>query len=155
MQYKSPSEQTDDELLAEIRERYEPTEVPPCRVCGEALSLQQCGGGEPSVWACAGHTYGEDGRITGRRPGRRIADQHFSDSEVVDYRRGGDEAVMELVKRFSKTQPKEQEIVEKQPDEEEGATKAAAPATWNGWDPPEDLQFGWDRGQRTQDGDDS
>lgn len=85
-------------LLAELRRRYAPSDIPPCRVCGGELSLQSIGGGEPTVWACSGQN--EDGSWL---PGRRIADDHYSRSRYVDRRQGGDEVVMELIRRRDET----------------------------------------------------
>ena len=77
-------------IVAELRERYAPPTVPPCRICGGALSLQQTGGGAPDVWACTGLVEGEYAY------GRRIADQHYEASTWVDYKAGGDQRVIVL-----------------------------------------------------------
>lgn len=84
---------TDAELLSELEGRYKPTEVPPCRVCGGKLSIQAIGSG-PTVWGCSG--LDENGKLT---PGRRLADAHYSQSTFEDCRRGGDSAVIELIRR--------------------------------------------------------
>lgn len=77
-------------IIAELRDRYAPTAAPPCRICGGELSLERAGGGNPSVWRCAGRVEG------GYAPGRKIADQHYKDSEWTDYRAGGDQRVIDI-----------------------------------------------------------
>jgi hypothetical protein len=85
---KPESEWTDDELLSGLRERYEPTEVPPCSVCGGPLTLASCGGGRPNIWGCS--------------PETGVVDwDHYSQSRWEDYRSGGDSEVMELIRRYS------------------------------------------------------
>lgn len=82
------------EILDELKERYKPTEIPPCRVCGGKLSIQSIGLG-PTVWAC--DRFDEDGnRIKGRKP----ADEHYSKSRIEDHRGGGDDLVIELIRRY-------------------------------------------------------
>lgn len=44
------------EFVASLRQRYTPTPVPPCRVCGGVLHVAQSGGGEATVYACEGAT---------------------------------------------------------------------------------------------------
>ncbi|MFI5297739.1 MAG: hypothetical protein ACHREM_06525 [Polyangiales bacterium] len=96
---------TDGELLTVLRERYEPTVVPPCSVCGGALSMQRIGAGEPTVWACSPQEDDPD------RPGhlrlkttRNAVDDHYDKSRFVDRRQGGDSEVMEAVDRMLKRQ---------------------------------------------------
>lgn len=84
---RDESEWSDEELLTELVERYKPTEVPPCRVCGKELTLQSAGGGQPTVWAC--DNFGQDW-------------EHYSNSRWEDYKQGGDVAVMELISRYRK-----------------------------------------------------
>lgn len=94
--YSKPvSEWSDDDLFWVLAARYAPTEIPPCRICGAALSLQSVGGGDPTVWACDGRD--ESGKM---KEGRRAVDEHYSASRFVDRRMGGDEAVMDLVRRY-------------------------------------------------------
>lgn len=98
--WKEPTDMTLDELAALLSERYAPTEIPPCPECGAALTPASMGGGEPDVWACS-HLE-EDPEDPGHlrvKAGRRIADRHYDASRFVDRRRGGDELVMELVRR--------------------------------------------------------
>ena len=40
-----------EEILDRLRERYTSDEVPPCRVCGETLSVQDMGGGNATKYA--------------------------------------------------------------------------------------------------------
>lgn len=62
------------------------------------------GGGEPTRWACSGME--DDPEHPGQlryKPDRKVADQHYGDSEWIDRRQGGDSAVMELIARFLRT----------------------------------------------------
>ncbi len=98
---RKPENWSDAELEAELVKRYAPTRIPPCRVCGGALSMQRCGGGQPTVWACSGwqpDPSDPDGRI--RSPGRSAADEHYRKSVFEDTRQGGDSAVLELIRRW-------------------------------------------------------
>lgn len=99
---KAPDELSNAELLEVLTERYEATVVPPCRVCALPLTIARMGGGEPTVWAC--DMWEDDPDKPGesrRKAGRGCADQHYSDSQFVDRRQGGDRMVMELIQRFS------------------------------------------------------
>lgn len=77
--------------LKALRARYTAGPVPRCRVCGGELSLQACGGGEPSVWACAART-----------PGRTPADEHYCRSEFVQ-RRTGDSDVITAIDELERS----------------------------------------------------
>jgi len=95
------TELSDAALLAKLRERYAPTVIPPCRMCGGELSIARIGGGHPTIWTCSGQERGENGLLhwkTGRSP----ADKHYSDSEFTDRRQGGDADVIELIERFER-----------------------------------------------------
>lgn len=87
---------TDADLDAIVR-RYTPEKIPPCRVCGGALSIAHCGGGIPTVWACSGlepdPAHPECYR---NAPGRKCADEHYVQSEYTQYRHG-DPDVLALV----------------------------------------------------------
>ncbi len=85
---------TDAELAGELERNYSPTKIPPCRVCGCELSLQAFGGGGPSKWACSGQD--DDWKWL---PGRSAADDHYIKSGFEDQRSGGDESVIELLRR--------------------------------------------------------
>ena len=101
MEYKESHEYSDAELVQVLTERYQPSEIPPCRVCGGPLTPQRIGGGEPTVWGCEGME--DDPKKPGYvryKKGRHCADEHYSKSTYTDRRQGGDSAVMELVKRF-------------------------------------------------------
>ena len=82
---REPADWTDEELAAELRTDYQPSVIPPCRVCGAPLALQGSGGGQPDVWGCA-------------IP--RTADEHYRESRYLDRRRGGDARVMEALRRW-------------------------------------------------------
>jgi hypothetical protein len=99
---KGVTEWTVAELIETLTERYEPTEVPPCRVCGAELSIGSMGGGEPTRWACSGREEDPDrpGYLRWMK-GRTPADDHYDKSQFVDRRQGGDELVMEAVRRLS------------------------------------------------------
>ena len=95
------SQWSDADIVAALVKSYRESVIPPCRVCGAALSMQACGGGKPTVWACDGieDIPGEEGRVR-RQEGRSCADEHCVQSEYIDYRRGGDDAVIEAIKRW-------------------------------------------------------
>jgi hypothetical protein len=103
---KDVSEWTTAELIELLTERYKPTEVPPCRVCGGELSIGCIGGGEPTRWACSGQEEDPDrpGYLRWMK-GRTPADDHYDKSVFVDRRQGGDELVMEAVRRLSAATP--------------------------------------------------
>lgn len=71
-----------------LRERYTPAPIPPCRVCGGPLSLSSFGGG-PTVYGCS--EYEDDPDRPNhllRKPGRSVADEHYSQSCHIVYRDG-------------------------------------------------------------------
>jgi hypothetical protein len=81
------------EQVAEIRARYTEEPVPPCRICGDRLSIQATGAGR-TTWACS--TTDDDHNV---KPGRERwetgPDSHYSRSYFYQYRRG-DEDVLAL-----------------------------------------------------------
>lgn len=96
------SEWTDAKLIAILTERYAPSTIPPCRVCGAELTLQSLGGG-PTVWGCS-HLEADptDANQLRVKPGRRLADEHYKRSRFEDPRCDGDAAVLEALKRWQK-----------------------------------------------------
>jgi hypothetical protein len=86
-----------EEGLVALEGRHRPTEIPPCRVCGKALSIQAIGGGEPTRWGCSPYEDDPDrpGKIR-RIEGRGLADKHFSESYFID-RRHDDPGVIRLL----------------------------------------------------------
>lgn len=73
-----------DELKAlaeKVVDRCTPGEIPKCRVCGEALSIQACGGGAATCWGCSEweEIPGTGGKLR-RKAGRKCADGHYSES---------------------------------------------------------------------------
>ncbi len=85
--WKELKDRTDQEIIDELTERYKPTEIPPCRICGGKLSIGKIGGGEPTIWACAGTEDDPDRPgFVRRKKGRNLADRHYSDSEFIDRR---------------------------------------------------------------------
>lgn len=91
-----PPDLTSDQLFDILSDRYEPTTVPSCRICGAALSIGAVGGGEPTRWYCSAMAAAKGGEMDWK---------HFSESLWVDRRRGGDPHVMELVRRFQQSNP--------------------------------------------------
>jgi hypothetical protein len=88
---------TNDEIMEaaqEVVNRYTPERVPPCRICGESLSMQAAGRG-PTIYACSG-TYEDESGRTRYREGRSLVDEHYSNSRWEQYRHG-DRLVMKLV----------------------------------------------------------
>lgn len=90
---------TDKELIEVLERAYQSTVVPPCRVCGGALSIQSIGGGQPTVWACDPKEWPDDGEPF-CKPGRSFIDDHYERSRWIDHRQGGDSRVMELIRRY-------------------------------------------------------
>lgn len=99
--YREAKELNNEELIARLTQRYAPTEIPPCRVCGGELSIQAMGGGQPTEWACSGQKYDANDVWIGWQDGRTAADEHYRRSGFTDRRQGGDEDVIELIKRFT------------------------------------------------------
>lgn len=92
---------SDAEIVTALVKRYRASVIPPCCVCGAELSLQACGGGTPTIWACS--HYEDDPAQPGHvRPksDRSIADKHYVKSEYIDYRQGGDDVVIEAIRRW-------------------------------------------------------
>ena len=89
---------SDAALVAYLETCFTPDPVPPCRICGAALSLEKCGGSEPSEWACSPYEHDEAGRLQ-FKAGRRFCDDHYDRSFFRQYRTG-DEHGLELVRRF-------------------------------------------------------
>lgn len=91
---------TNDEIMGiaqKLVNQYTPEPIPPCRVCGRELSMQAAGRG-PTVYACSGEYEDEAGR-TLYREGRRVADEHYSNSRFEQYRMG-DRRVMAIVRQL-------------------------------------------------------
>lgn len=96
----APAELSDADLCTVLRDRYTPDPVPPCRVCGDALSVASSGGGQATVYACS--EWMEDTANPGklvRKPDWSGADDHYMRSRWTAYR-GGDDHVLELLRRF-------------------------------------------------------
>lgn len=81
---------TDEEIVRALTSRYGPVTPPPCRVCGGTLSPQSIGSG-PTVWGCDVRPYDPD---------------HYSRSRWDDHRRGGDDVVIEAVRRWNAAREK-------------------------------------------------
>lgn len=96
----------DKETGQRLIRKYRPAAPPLCCVCGGELSIQSAGGGEPTIWACSGMVGGRF--VEGRRP----ADDHYSRSSWVDYGRGGDEDVIELLRECDEWRAKAERAAE-------------------------------------------
>ncbi len=89
--------------LDELEQRYTAEPVPPCRICGDVLSIASMGGGKPTEWACSLQEDdperpgmlrmkpGRDGLLNEFGPGG-----HYHDSHWTQYRRG-DPDVLALI----------------------------------------------------------
>lgn len=88
------------EKLEEIRQRYRPTEVPKCHICGAEMTVQRMSASR-ITYGCTGTTYDETGCHYAE--GRSIADDHYAESRltVVDV---NDPDVLTLVEELKKAQ---------------------------------------------------
>jgi hypothetical protein len=98
-----PDEMSDAALADYLERRFTPEAVPPCRICGAALSPERVGGGEPTEWACSPYAASEDGKLVFKE-GRRFCDDHYDKSFFTQYHTG-DAYGLELVQRFRKRAP--------------------------------------------------
>lgn len=91
------------EKLEEIRQRYRPTEVPKCHICGAEMTIQ-CMSASRITYGCAGAIYDETG--CHHAEGRSFADDHYAESRitVVDV---SDPDVLALVEALEKAQATE------------------------------------------------
>lgn len=98
---REPAAMSDTDLVALLRHQYTGDPVPPCRVCGAALSIASMGGGQATIYVCTGQEDdpGEPGKLR-QKPGRGLADDHYSKSQWTRYKEG-DAYVLELLQRFS------------------------------------------------------
>jgi|GEM_PF-6868534 len=97
----APAQLADADLCTVLRDRFTPDPVPPCPVCGGALSVASCGGGHATVYACS--EWEEDPakpHELRRKSDRGVADDHYIRSRWTAYR-SGDDHVLELLRRFS------------------------------------------------------
>ncbi|MEC5505816.1 ead/Ea22-like family protein [Klebsiella oxytoca] len=65
------------EKLEEIRQRYRPTEVPKCHICGVEMTIQRMSASSVT-YGCTGATYDETGCHYAE--GRSLADDHYAES---------------------------------------------------------------------------
>lgn len=105
----------DKQARAELRKRYTPPEIPKCCICGAALSVQSCGGGEPTVYACDGYEPDPDnpGHVR-RAAGRSVADRHYDMSRYIDWLKGGDPEVIALLDELEAAEKRIAELEAKQ-----------------------------------------
>ncbi|MCC4993077.1 ead/Ea22-like family protein [Klebsiella pneumoniae] len=94
------------EKLEEIRQRYRPTLVPKCHICGVEMTIQRMSASR-ITYGCSGATYDETGYHYA--PGRSIADDHYAESRitVVDT---SDPDVLTLVEKLEKAQQRNAEL---------------------------------------------
>ena len=88
------------EKLEEIRQRYRPTEVPKCHICGSEMTIQRMSASR-ITYGCAGAIYDETGCHYAE--GRSLADDHYAESRitVVDV---SDPDVLAMVEALEKAQ---------------------------------------------------
>lgn len=88
------------EKLEEIRQRYRPTEVPECHICGAEMTIQRMSASR-ITYGCAGAIYDETGCHYAE--GRSLADDHYAESRitVVDV---SDPDVLAMVEALEKAQ---------------------------------------------------
>ena len=95
----------DKQTREELRKRYTPPEIPKCKICGSELSIQRCGGGEPTVYACDGYEADpENPGMVRRASGRDIADKHYEESRYIDWKKGGDSDVVALLDELEESE---------------------------------------------------
>ncbi|SSF70445.1 ead/Ea22-like family protein [Klebsiella quasipneumoniae] len=96
------------EKLEEIRQRYRPTEVPKCHICGSEMTIQHMAASR-ITYGCAGAIYDETGCHYAE--GRSLADDHYAESRitVVDV---SDPDVLALVEALEKAQQRIAELEE-------------------------------------------
>ncbi|MCE7363386.1 ead/Ea22-like family protein [Klebsiella pneumoniae] len=94
------------EKLDEVRQRYRPTEVPKCHICGAEMTIQRMSASR-ITYGCTGATYDETGCHYAE--GRSIADDHYAESRitVVDV---SDPDVLTLVEALEKAQTERDEF---------------------------------------------
>ncbi|HFI5595866.1 TPA: ead/Ea22-like family protein [Raoultella planticola] len=94
------------EKLDEVRQRYRPTEVPKCHICGAEMTIQRMSASR-ITYGCTGATYDETGCHYAE--GRSIADDHYTESRitVVDV---NDPDVLTLVEALEKSESRLHEV---------------------------------------------
>ena len=107
------------EKLEEIRQRYRPTEVPKCHICGSEMTIQRMSASR-ITYGCAGAIYDETGCHYAE--GRSLADDHYAESRitVVDV---SDPDIIALVEALEKAQQRITQLESrtvKLPDDEDG-----------------------------------
>lgn len=88
--------------IDDLRKRYAPSVIPPCRVCGGELSISSCGGGNATTYACSMQEDDPDrsGWLrmkSGRGENEYGKGGHYSDSQWTDRHGPGDERVIALL----------------------------------------------------------
>lgn len=95
-------EMSDDELLVQLKAKYERVRPGDCPTCGAHVVVGQHTGGYPLPWVCPVGQQALDLAIEANAPADVLADLkvHVHKSRWEDYRRGGDRRVMELIARY-------------------------------------------------------
>jgi len=125
----------DAQTRAELRKRYTPPEIPKCSVCGGELSIQRCGGGEPTVYACDGYEADhENPGMVRRAAGRDIADKHYEESRYIDWIKGGDSDVLALLDELEAAELRNAELNNFQQSRQRALTLLNDASTENLWE---------------------
>lgn len=103
----NPADLSDHELVTTLLDRYEPTPIPPCKICGGMLYPQGSAGPKGIVYYCPviEEPPNKMGRVR-QKEGRGGQDEfrpggHYFESAYLDPKGGtADPLVAELVERF-------------------------------------------------------
>lgn len=95
-------EMPDDELLTQLKTKYERTRPGDCPVCGAHVVIEPHGGGYPLPWVCPVAKRGLDAAHEEGASQQRIdvLQAHVAQSRWEDFRQVGDRRVMELIRRY-------------------------------------------------------
>ncbi len=93
---------SDDELLGQLKAKYERLPPGPCTTCGAQVVVEPHAGGYPLPWVCPvgkkalaeAEAAGADGALI------EELQAHVAKSRWEDFRRVGDRRVMELILRY-------------------------------------------------------
>ncbi|SAQ00743.1 Ead domain protein [Klebsiella oxytoca] len=100
------------EKLEEIRQRYRPTEVPECHICGAEMTIQRMSASR-ITYGCAGAIYDETGCHYAE--GRSLADDHYAESRItlVDVSDPDIIALVEALDKSEKTSEARREAIDR------------------------------------------
>ncbi len=93
---------TDDELLAQLKAKYERTPPGDCPVCAARVAVEPHAGGYPLPWVCPDAKKALDAAVAAGAPLEALAPlhEHVRLSRWEDFRQVGDQRVMQLISRF-------------------------------------------------------